>query len=85
MHTTGRAIPCACRMEMELEDDDDDENEQEASDPSKAMYVKYDRKLHGPKRPGQKDPLSVTFLKKFIKVAKNRTRCVTKPIPGIVC
>ena len=63
-----------CRMEIELEDDEDDETEEGASDPRKGMYVKYDRKLHGPKRPGQKDPLSVTFLKKFIRTAKQRTR-----------
>ena len=59
---------------MELDDEDDEENEDGASDPRKGMYVKYDRKLHGPKQPGQKDPLSVTFLKKFIKTAKTRTR-----------
>lgn len=59
---------------MELDDEDDEDNEDEASDPRKGMYVKYDRKLHGPKQPGQKDPLSVTFLKKFIKTAKSRTR-----------
>ena len=59
---------------MELDDEDDEENEDGAADPRKGMYVKYDRKLHGPKQPGQKDPLSVTFLKKFIKTAKTRTR-----------
>ena len=60
-----------CRLDMEL--DDDDENDENDPDPRKGMYVKYDRKLHGPKRPGQKDPLSTTFLKKFFKIAKNRT------------
>lgn len=59
---------------MDLEDDDEDENGQETTDPRKGMYVKYDRKLHGPKRPGQKDPLSVTFLKKYIKIAKRKTK-----------
>ena len=60
------------RMDMEL--DDDEENDENHPDPRKGMYVKYDRKLHGPKRPGQKDPLSTNFLKKFIKIAKNRTQ-----------
>jgi hypothetical protein len=59
-------------MDMEL--DDDEENDENHPDPRKGMYVKYDRKLHGPKRPGQKDPLSINFLKKFIKIAKNRTQ-----------
>ena len=57
---------------MEL--DDDEEDDKIHLDPRKGMHVKYDRKLHGPKRPGQKDPLSTNFLKKFIKIAKNRTQ-----------
>ena len=66
-------IQC-CRMDMELDDDDDNENDANNPDQRKGMYVKYDRKLHGPKVPGQKDPLSTNFLKKFIKIAKNRTQ-----------
>ena len=71
---TQEIVMHAHRLDMELDDEDDEDNEDEASDPRKGMYVKYDRKLHGPKQPGQKDPLSVTFLKKFIKTAKSRTR-----------
>ena len=60
------------RMDLEL--DDDEEDDENYPEPRKGIYVKYDRKLHGPKQPGQKDPLSTNFLKKFIKVAKNRAQ-----------
>ncbi|KAL4523059.1 hypothetical protein Ndes2526A_g07774 [Nannochloris sp. 'desiccata'] len=36
------------------------------------MRVKYDVRLYGPRRPGQKDPLSLPFLKKYIAFAKQR-------------
>ena len=36
------------------------------------MRVKYDVRLYGPRRPGQKDPLSTQFLKKYIAFAKER-------------
>jgi len=36
------------------------------------MRVKYDVRLYGPRRPGQKDPLSLSFLKKYIAFAKQR-------------
>lgn len=36
------------------------------------MYVKYDARLYGPRKPGQKEPLSLPFLKKFIAFAKQR-------------
>lgn len=75
MQNSAHIVQDGCRMDMDLEDDDDDENDQQASDSRKGMYVKYDRKLHGPKRPGQKDPLSVTFLKKYIRIAKIKVRC----------
>ncbi len=52
------------------EDDSDDEDHQ---DTRKGMYVKYDPNLHGPKQSGQKDPLSTSFLKKYIMIANNRT------------
>ncbi|PSC70868.1 DNA replication licensing factor MCM3 [Micractinium conductrix] len=36
------------------------------------VYVKYDARLYGPRRPGQKEPLSLPFLKKYIAFAKQR-------------
>jgi DNA replication licensing factor MCM3 len=36
------------------------------------MYVKYDARLYGPRKPGQKEPLSLPFLKKYIAFAKQR-------------
>ncbi len=36
------------------------------------MRVKYDVRLYGPRKPGQKDPLSLPFLKKYIAFAKQR-------------
>jgi len=37
-----------------------------------AKRVKYDARLYGARRPGQKDPLSLPFLKKYIAFAKQR-------------
>lgn len=56
---------------MELEDSEDDYS---STDPYKGVYVKYDQRLHGPRKEGQKDPLSTAFLRKYIKIAKNRTQ-----------
>lgn len=36
------------------------------------MRVKYDVRLYGPRRHGQKDPLSLPFLKKYIAFAKQK-------------
>ncbi|EFN53439.1 hypothetical protein CHLNCDRAFT_25737 [Chlorella variabilis] len=36
------------------------------------MYVKYDARLYGTRKPGQKEPLSLPFLKKYIAFAKQR-------------
>ena len=36
------------------------------------MRVKYDVRLYGPRQQGQKDPLSLPFLKKYIAFAKQR-------------
>ncbi|KAL4433110.1 hypothetical protein ABPG77_006537 [Micractinium sp. CCAP 211/92] len=36
------------------------------------MYVKYDARLYGPRKAGQKEPLSLPFLKKYIAFAKQR-------------
>lgn len=37
-----------------------------------AVRVKYDARLYGPRKPGQRDPLSLPFLKKYIAFAKQR-------------
>lgn len=55
-------------MFKELDDSDDDDS------PEGEMYAKYNPTLHGPRKPGQKGPLTTTFLKKYIKIAKNRGR-----------
>ena len=44
------------------------------SQPGGDMYVKYNSILHGDLRPGQKPPLSVNFIRKFLSTAKRRGR-----------
>jgi DNA replication licensing factor MCM3 len=36
------------------------------------MYVKYDARLYGPRVAGQREPLSLPFLKKYVAFAKQR-------------
>lgn len=36
------------------------------------VRVRYDARLYGPRTPGQKDPLSLPFLKKYLAFAKQR-------------
>ena len=48
---------------------EEDENRARGETP---MRVKYDARLYGPRNPGQKDPLSLPFLKKYIAFAKQR-------------
>lgn len=63
----------ACdRLNKDLEDDEDDYLDD--TDPEKSMYVKGNSMLYGPKKAGQKPPLTHNFLRKYIKIAKNRGR-----------
>lgn len=57
-------------MDQELDDSDDADDHS----PDDRMYAKYSPALYGPRKPGQKPPLSTAFLKKFLKIAKNRGR-----------
>lgn len=48
------------------------EDEEERRRGETAVRVRYDARLYGPRRPGQKEPLSIPFLKKYIAFAKQR-------------
>lgn len=53
-------------------DDLDDDVDLDKAFKDTPMRVKYDARLYGPRVPGQKDPLSQPFFKKYIAFAKNR-------------
>lgn len=48
------------------------EDEEQKARGETQMRVRYDARLYGPRRPGQKDPLSIPFLKKYVAFAKLR-------------
>jgi DNA replication licensing factor MCM3 len=48
------------------------EDDEERRRGETAVRVKYDARLYGPRRPGQKEPLSIAFLKKYVAFAKQR-------------
>ena len=68
-----------CRL-AEDDEDEQDSQEQEGGD----MYVKYNRTLHGTLAEGQKPPLSVNFIRKFLIIAKRRGRCSAVMLAGSI-
>lgn len=48
------------------------EEEEAREQGTTAMRVKYDARLYGPRRVGMRDPLSLSFLRKYIAFAKQR-------------
>ncbi|KAK9824374.1 hypothetical protein WJX72_009826 [[Myrmecia] bisecta] len=58
--------------EQQQREDDNEEEDEEGGEQESEMYAKYDPRLHGARVPGQKEPLTLTFLKKFITIVKRR-------------
>ena len=48
------------------------EDDERKSKTETEIRVRYDTRLYGPRKPGQKDPLSVPFLRKYLAFAKQR-------------
>ena len=54
----------------------DDDDDAEARGAEANVYLRHDATLRGPLRPGEKEPFTHTFLKKYIAIAKRRARYV---------